>query len=1275
MNASPNKPPRGPLFWIAIVGAVVLGIAMAWLIRPKAVVRPVADGERSANDSLGEDSLDADANAATIDTDLYETVRTAVASIEDLQVDDAVAKWQAVVDGGLTPTQSQRNLALATVLRVNQWAAKVTNPATKPEEAQSLRRQLPDAIDSARKAVEGFADRDGDEGMVRWMNAQIDLREAELLPRPMTRSIRREVFERLAEGEPTPAIGGTLLETIEAMTDPIDGLPDQSVDPAVAAVSKLSDVFTDNLYFALSAARLAITHRRDATRFIERSASLAKAVFPAVARDTRAIGKTPQQLVDELAAAVADENWDQAEGLMALWFNVLNGTELVKSDRKRSSPHPLDRLSLTPLRTAAAGLAASDPLLPEATPPKFDRESVFDTGVLAIAPIDLDLDGRPDLASLDPGSNLRLHRRSDAGFEASEPLSLGGEFTHLLAADLFIVDSSNRIRRRSDNPSAHDTFMHLVAFGGDGLRIVEVDGRESGEPKLRLIDQIGIGESGSGDLGKVLNIVAGDLESDGDLDLVVSTSAGVRMFANRGNRTFFEIELDQPLLAESPPVQMVVGDIDRDLDLDILAVAEGGNRVDVLENLLHLQFRSHTLLELPAPLTSAGGRVPQMAIEDVDGDVAWDVVIADDDSLTVAMGVNNSAGSWNVDQIESAELPSPVGTLGDFNNDGFLEWLGTPTLSLQPSGIRPLAEPPTSSDASSWGLDTGGWSDGVPIDVDGDGQLDVAFAGESGISVMRNTGDGDNHHLAIRIRGIDDNVSGRVNHYAIGGVLEATFGPHYRSRIITGPETHFGIGDYENANVRIIFPNGLTQGINQIAADATVVEAQALKGSCPYLYAYDGESMRFVTDCLWAAPLGLLVTREIAVPDRPWEYLKIDGTHIRPRGDHYDFRMTEELWEIAYLDQIELTAVDHPADVTVWTNEKVGPASIAEPRLFAFRRQSTSAPTAATDADGNEVTGLVAEIDGKFLVGFDQRFRQGLGPTHHVDLTFAPEAITGDSDHFLILTGWIMPTDTSLNIQLDQNPELGPLEYPSLWVRDDDGSWRMAEASIGFPGGKTKTMVVDVTRWTAAGHREFRIRTNAQICWDAASMSVGEAESNVRTIPLPLVSAEVRPHGFSRRIDGGDGPDTYRYDDVETESKWPPLMGPRTGFGEHADLIRDWDDRLIVLASGDEVRMRFAVPDRPLPTGWVRDFVMHNVGWDKDADLNTLAGQSTLPLPYRDMVAYPPPASVGTSSPFSMDTSLNRSGRFRDFWRRPLGNAGEPHRPNLTTVTQAGASR
>ncbi len=177
--------------------------------------------------------------------------------------------------------------------------------------------------------------------------------------------------------------------------------------------------------------------------------------------------------------------------------------------------------------------------------------------------------------------------------------------------------------------------------------------------------------------------------------------------------------------------------------------------------------------------------------------------------------------------------------------------------------------------------------------------------------------------------------------------------------------------------MRVIFPNGLTQTIRDPSVDAIVEEEQSLKGSCPYLYAWDGEKFVFMTDCLWAAPLGLQVARGVVAKDRPWEYLKVDGHHVQPRRRRYEFRITEELWEVAYIDKVGLTVVDHPADVQIWTNEKVGPAEIAEPTVFAFRDSQLRPLISAVDTKGRDVTDQLRERDRDFVQGFDRRLRQG----------------------------------------------------------------------------------------------------------------------------------------------------------------------------------------------------------------------------------------------------------------------------------------------------------
>ncbi|MEM6691119.1 MAG: hypothetical protein AAF664_16945, partial [Planctomycetota bacterium] len=148
----------------------------------------------------------------------------------------------------------------------------------------------------------------------------------------------------------------------------------------------------------------------------------------------------------------------------------------------------------------------------------------------------------------------------------------------------------------------------------------------------------------------------------------------------------------------------------------------------------------------------------------------------------------------------------------------------------------------------------------------------------------------------------------------------------------------------------------------------------------------------------------------------------------------------------------------------------------------------------------------------------------------------------------------------------------------------------------------------------------------------------------------------VASHGFSpKEKHPGLGPDDYDYANASTATKWPPLAGTLTNFGPVDELIRQWDDQMVVIAGGDEVRMRVSVPPEPPPHGWVRDFVLHAVGWDKDADLNTLAGQSVGPLPFKDMVSYPPSVFQAFGSEKVVDQNRSHRSRrqeFRAFWHR-----------------------
>jgi hypothetical protein len=75
-------------------------------------------------------------------------------------------------------------------------------------------------------------------------------------------------------------------------------------------------------------------------------------------------------------------------------------------------------------------------------------------------------------------------------------------------------------------------------------------------------------------------------------------------------------------------------------------------------------------------------------------------------------------------------------------------------------------------------------------------------------------------------------------------------------------------------------------------------------------------------------------------------------------------------------------------------------------------------------------------------------------------------------------------------------------------------------------------------------------------------------------------------------------------------------------------LLPDADDRLVIMGSGDELRLEFdarALP--PLRAGWSRQFLLKVDGWAKDRDPNTAYSSTVAPLPFHAMSSYPYPAN------------------------------------------------
>ena len=174
----------------------------------------------------------------------------------------------------------------------------------------------------------------------------------------------------------------------------------------------------------------------------------------------------------------------------------------------------------------------------------------------------------------------------------------------------------------------------------------------------------------------------------------------------------------------------------------------------------------------------------------------------------------------------------------------------------------------------------------------------------------------------------------------------------------------------------------------------TIVAEQRLKGSCPWVFAWDGTRMTFVTDFLWRSPLGLRINaQDTAGVTQTEDWVRLRGDQLVPRDGFYDVRITAELWETHFFDHVSLLAVDHPDDTEILVDERFSPAS--PPALAVQAMKDLRPVTRAWDERGVDVTPAVAARDGQYLSTFARGRYQGIAKDHFVEIE--PGAIGADS--------------------------------------------------------------------------------------------------------------------------------------------------------------------------------------------------------------------------------------------------------------------------------------
>lgn len=732
-------------------------------------------------------------------------------------------------------------------------------------------------------------------------------------------------------------------------------------------------------------------------------------------------------------------------------------------------------------------------------------------------------------------------------------------------------------------------------------------------------------ESGAGERSPRAVLFA-DLDQDGDLDGFEVGPGLDRFFRNNGDLTFSERAQQAGLAgpADADGWDATFGDLDLDLDLD-LVVADGAGGVRVLENQRAGRFVTRTI--------EGAGDARIVRLADMDHDGAEDLLVAGPEGVRMAPGTAGPAFGPFRPIAPGAPAARDL-LVFDFDNDGHLDLAvagdggAGPGLALfRGDGAGGFA------DAATYLPDVPGTVTRVlSLDYNEDGDADLALLGADGRPrLLRNDGGNANHHLRLGLVGLGEG-SRKNNRFGIGARVEIRAGDLYQVRTVRDPTVLVGLDGRLKADViRIGWPNGVPQDLYFPGTDQDIVEQQTLKGSCPLLYVWNGEGYEFVGDIMWKSALGMPLGILGGDRERPYapaypsrEYRRLPAGILAAQGDAYAMKVTEELWETIYVDGLELVAVDHPDSIDVYVDERFVPPAPTPLELWRVGRRH--APVRAADGEGRNQLDLLAARDFAYVSNFSPGRFQGIAEPHELVLDLGDAARDGDA--VLFLTGWVFPTDASINVAMSQSDAVAPA-FPSLDVIGPDGEWQVAIADLGIPSGKDKTVVADLAGLFPTADRRVRIRTNLMVYWDEAFFTVGGPRpepDEVRVTRVRATSADLAYRGFSRefRRGGRYGPHWFDHDSVTTAPRWADLAGRYTAYGDVTDLVAEGDDRYVIANAGDAITLRFDVDAFPeLEPGWTRTFLVYSDGWVKDGDLNTATGDRVAPLPFRAQTEYP----------------------------------------------------
>jgi tetratricopeptide (TPR) repeat protein len=738
-----------------------------------------------------------------------------------------------------------------------------------------------------------------------------------------------------------------------------------------------------------------------------------------------------------------------------------------------------------------------------------------------------------------------------------------------------------------------------------------------------------------------------DFDHDGDLDLFVTgsvtkgqTTGPNVMWRNNGNSKFTEWTGQTGLAGHGSTMQAELSDINNDRAVDL--VVTGGGLTEGDAPVIYLNQREGPFKQMP--LYAEKGLRPSTgaAVFDFDKDGWMDVALTHDGApgLTLWRNVEGK-------RFERVALPLPPGVTGasgvtpiDVDNDGWIDLaavldFGARTelhvfRNLGPKGFEDVS--------AALGLDKIELKDArsvIAADVDGDGATDLIVTQQGGAPVvLRNVGGAKNHSLRISLTGLADNKSAigtKVEVFANGQwqKFEVAGGSGYLSQ---GPqEIVAGLGQTDKVDVvRLLWPTGVPQDEIDIDASKLPHRLLALKeldrrgSSCPVLFAWDGQKYQFISDVIGAAVIGHWVSPTATNENDPDEWIKVDGDKLRAENGLLSLRFGEPMEEVNYIDQLRLVAVDHPAGVSVYPDERF----LSEKPFASGKTVAVSEPrpvAGAWDDQGRDVSALLAAKDHRYVRDFTNLSYAGFSNMHALTLDLG--TLSADRPLRLLLDGYIEYfSASSMYAAWQAGMQPVPPRVDALMA---DGKWKRVVEEMGFPAGLPRTIVVDLTGKLPVGTRKIRITTNLQIYWDQARVDNGpDVVAKVRQTEVPLSTAHLAFRGYPQQIEGKTPGDlTYDYSKISATGPFLWARGLYTRYGDVTPLLQRVDNRYVIFGTGEEIDAEFSAGALPaLPAEWTRDYFFYANGFVKDMDYWEASPFTVGPMPFQTMSRYPYPA-------------------------------------------------